>query len=397
MKPLFLLNMMMLFLFKSAFSQLSNVALVDAEILLYKKNLYKNGDVQVKKQVQLIVKNAEEFLLVKPESVMDKSLTPISNSKHDYMSMGPYWWPDPSKPDGLPYIRKDGVRNPEIKKISDHQFLDNLENRCKYLSLAYFFTENEKYAAKAQELLLVWFLNPATKMNPNLNYAQAIPGINNGRGIGIIESRALVNIGDWICLLDGAKSLNNNDKIKIKDWYKAYLNWMLTSKNGLDEQQALNNHGTHYDVQIASFALFLGDIPLAKKILIDTKKRIGVQITFDGKQPLELERTNAYAYSTMNLDGWFNLAILGDKSGVDIWSYTDVKGGNLHKALNWLIPYAFEEKSRDYQQINPYRISEMYRLLIIASRKYDGNYAERSALIPHSEEIDLTTLLYQSN
>lgn len=386
----------MLLLFKSAFSQLSNVSLLDAEILTYKKSAFKNGDTQVIKQVESILKNADKFLLVKPESVMDKSLTPVSNSKHDYMSMGPYWWPDPSKPDGLPYIRKDGVRNPTIKNISDHQFLDNLENRCKFLSLAYFFTENEKYAAKAQELLSVWFLNSDTKMNPNLNYAQAIPGLNNGRGIGIIESRALVNIGDWICLLDEAKSLTNTDKIKIKEWYKAYLNWMLTSKNGLDEQQALNNHGTHYDVQIASFALFLGDTILARKILTDAKKRIGVQIEFDGKQPLELERTNAYGYSTMNLDGWFNMAILGDKVGVDIWNYTDVKGGNLYKALNWLIPYAFEEKTRDYKQINPYQISEMYRVLIIASRKFKGNYAEKSALIPHSEEIGLTTLLYKS-
>jgi hypothetical protein len=36
------------------------------------------------------------------------------------MSLAPYWWPDPKSPNGLPYIRRDGERNPEIKQITDH-------------------------------------------------------------------------------------------------------------------------------------------------------------------------------------------------------------------------------------------------------------------------------------
>jgi hypothetical protein len=327
---------------------------------------------------------------------MDKVLTPVSKSKHDYMSMGPYWWPDSSKPDGLPYIRKDGERNPTIKDITDHQFLDNLENRCQFLSLAYYFTGEEKYTAKAQQLLSVWFLDASTKMNPNFNYAQAIPGINNGRGIGIIESRSLANLADWINLLDNSKSFQISDKNKIKEWYKEYLQWMLTSENGIDEQHALNNHGTHYDVQITAFALFTGDLKLASKTITDAKKRIAVQIDMEGKQPLELERTNAYSYSTMNLDGWFNLALLGDKAGVNLWDYTDDKGGSLNKALNWLIPYAFAEKTRVFKQINQYNTTDIYRVLVIASKKYKGNYAEKSGLIPKSNNTNLTDLLYKS-
>jgi hypothetical protein len=395
MKPILMLNILFVLFFKQVAAQNNNLTLLDAKLLLSKKKAYKSGDVQIAKQVQLIIKNADKFLSVKPESVMDKALTPVSKSKHDYMSMGPYWWPNPSKPDGLPYIRKDGERNPTIKNISDHQFLDNLENRCEFLSLAYYFTGEEKYAAKAQELLSVWFLNPSTKMNPNFNYAQAVPGINDGRGIGIIESRALAFLTDWISLLDGAKSFPSADENKIKEWYKQYFNWMLTSKNGIDEQNAQNNHGTHYDVQITTFALFLGNPTLAKKILSDAKKRISVQIDIDGKQPLELERTNAYSYSTMNLNGWFNLALLGDKVGVDLWNYTDVNGGSLNKAIDWLIPYAFEENTRTYKQIRPYNMEEMYRLLIIASKKYKGNYAEKSAKITMSDDINLLDLLYK--
>lgn len=396
MKPILILNVVLLFFFKTTFAQSPNVSLVDAQLLASKKNAYRKGDVQVVDQVKMVIKNADEFLLAKPESVMSKAFTPVSKSKHDYMSMGPYWWPDADKPDGLPYIRKDGVRNPEIKKITDHQFLDNLENRCQFLSLAYYFTGEEKYAAKAQQLLSVWFLNPNTKMNPNFNYSQAIPGINNGRGIGIIESRPLVNLADWINLLDDSKSFQISDKNKIKEWYKEYLNWMVTSDNGMDEHHALNNHGTHYDVQVTAFALFTGNLKLANKTLTDAKKRITVQIDVEGKQPLELERTNAYSYSTMNLDGWFNLAILGEKVGVNLWDYTDDKGANLNKALTWLVPYAFDEKTREFKQINAYHANDIYRVLVIASQKYKGNYAEKSGLIPKSNNTNLTDLLYKA-
>lgn len=396
MKPILILNVVLLFFFKITFAQSPNVSLVDAQLLASKKNAYRKGDVQVVDQVKMVIKNADEFLLAKPESVMSKAFTPVSKSKHDYMSMGPYWWPDADKPDGLPYIRKDGVRNPEIKKITDHQFLDNLENRCQFLSLAFYFTGEEKYAAKAQQLLSVWFLNPNTKMNPNFNYSQAIPGINNGRGIGIIESRPLVNLADWINLLDDSKSFQISDKNKIKEWYKEYLNWMVTSDNGMDEHHALNNHGTHYDVQVTAFALFTGNLKLANKTLTDAKKRITVQIDVEGKQPLELERTNAYSYSTMNLDGWFNLAILGEKVGVNLWDYTDDKGANLNKALTWLVPYAFDEKTREFKQINAYHANDIYRVLVIASQKYKGNYAEKSGLIPKSNNTNLTDLLYKA-
>ena len=395
MKPLFLFHVIMLLFLNSSYAQFSDFTLFDSKTLTSKKIAYKISNPEVVKQVQVVIKNAEKLLNAQPESVMDKSLTPTSKSKHDYMSIGPYWWPDPSKPDGLPYIRKDGERNPTINSITDHQFLNNLNNRCKFLALAYFFTENEKYAAKAQEFLSVWFINPSTKMNPNFNYAQAIPGINDGRGIGIIESRVLVDIADWICLLDGAKSFPISEKNKIKEWYKQYLDWMLTSKNGIDEQHSQNNHGTYYDMQIIRYSLFTDDQKLAIKTLTEAKKRIALQIEENGKQPLELERTNAYSYSTMNLEGWFNMAIMSDKVGVNLWDYTNAKGGSLNKALNWLIPYAFEEKTREYKQINSYNISAMQRLLLIATKEYKSNFTEKLALIPKSDESLLTDLLFK--
>jgi Alginate lyase len=372
-----------------------NVSLIDPTILANRKTAYESGNVEVVRQVQIVLRKADEFLIVTPQSVMDKNFTPSSNSKHDYMSMGPYWWPDPTKPDGLPYIKKDGQRNPEIAKITDRQYLENLDTRCKFLSLAFYFTKNQKYATKAHELLKVWFLNSATKMNPNLKYAQAIPGITEGRGIGIIESRFFESIADWINLLDGSTAFLATDKNLIIDWYKQYLNWMLTSSNGIEESKEKNNHGTHYDAQVTAYALFTNNSTTAVERLNKSKSRVSVQIQSSGKQPLELSRTLAYTYSTFNLEAWFNLSMMGDKAGVNLWNYTASNGGNIIKALNWLIPYALEEKPRTYQQIEPYNSLDLYPLLLIASRKYNTDYSQKLALIPKNDDTAILDLLYK--
>src|SRR5258706_5767962 len=216
---------------------------------------------------------------MKPVSVMDKALTPVSGSKHDYMSQAPYFWYDSTRPNGLPYMRKDGVRNPEINKITDHKFLSDLDNASRTLGLAWYFTGEEKYAAKATILLRTWFLDAATKMNPNLDYGQAIPGVNTGRGIGIIETVALTGIADAAGLLMNSKSWTEADHKSLQQWYSQYLNWLLTSKNGSDEHKAKNNHGTWYYAQVIDFALFTGDKTRASQLLQESKGRLDSQLT----------------------------------------------------------------------------------------------------------------------
>lgn len=379
------------------FAQTPKVFLLQPERIKEKKEAYIHGDKELKTTVALVLKKADALLSAQPKSVMDKAFTPPSGSKHDYMSLAPYFWPDPSKPEGKPYIRKDGERNPEIKKITDAVNLSELNTKCKFLSLAWYFTGKQQYAAKATELLDTWFINPDTRMNPNLNYGQAILGVNDGRGIGIIESRWLAELGDWMGLLEGSKAFQQQQADDIKDWYKQYLNWMLNSKNGKDEHRSKNNHGTIYDAQVAAYALFTGNKELASKILTGSLERITVQIEPDGRQPLELQRTRAYSYSTMNLtDGWFNLALLGEHAGVDIWNYKTADGRSIRKALDWLIPYALDEKPKDLKQIIPYEQTDLYKLLILAGLEYkDNTYLKKAAAIEPNNDTRLTDLLYK--
>lgn len=320
---------------------------------------------------------ADQAMSQGPFSVMDKSVTPPSGDKHDYMSQAPYFWADPSKANGLPYIRRDGQHNPEIKKITDHDEFGRMGEAARTLALAWYFTGKPQYADRAALLLRTWFLNPATKMNPNLEFGQGIPGINTGRGIGIIESRFLVNVTDAGGLLAGSKTWGKADDEGLADWLKQYLNWMRTSVKGKAEDAAKNNHGTWYDLQVTDIALFLGDTQFATDTLERVKtRRIAVQIELDGKQPLELARTNAWGYSNGNLDGLCKLATLGDKAGVDLWNFKTPDGRSIRAAIDFLVPYAAGEKKWDYQQIGGFNADTMLPTLLRAAKAYhDEKYA----------------------
>jgi hypothetical protein len=341
---------------------------------------------------------ADAFLKMKPVSVMEKAFTPVSGNKHDYMSQAPYFWYDSTKQNGLPYIRRDGQHNPEIKKITDRTYIGDLENATKALALAWYLTGEERYAAKAAVLLRTWFFDEATKMNPHLDYAQAIPGINNGRGIGIIESRTLTGIADAAGLLEGSNSWKAKDIAQLKDWYARYLQWMLTSKNGNDEHAAKNNHGTWFYVQVVDFALFTGQPELARKLVEESKRRMDSQITKEGRQPLELERTNALGYSTFNLRAWFELATLAEKTGVDLWQYTNTNGAGLRTALEWLYPYALGQKKWTYQQIGNYNVSDIYPLMWQASKKFNNAGYLKALDLSKTEVVSpMAALLYKAD
>jgi len=371
------------------------VFLLDARQLQATKQRIQSGDKTFEPALSKLERDAQKALKSGPFSVVTKDATPPSGDKHDYMSQAPYFWPDPNSANGLPYIRRDGERNPEINKITDHRSLDQVESSVETLALAYYFKGDEAYATKATQLLRAFFLDTSTRMNPNLQYAQFIPGVNTGRGIGLIETRGLTQIVDDLGLLAGSKAWTEADRRGLENWYAKFLQWMLESKNGRDEAAAKNNHGTYYDLQVTSFALFLGKIDLARSILQTARtKRIALQIEPDGRQPLELARTRAWSYSVGNLDGLMLLARLGDIVGVDLWNYQTADGRGIRKAIEFLVPFAVDGKKWGYQQLGEWPPQMLFPLMRRAATKYnDPQFQALVVKVPSADAADRSNLI----
>jgi hypothetical protein len=290
--------------------------------------------------VKLARAEANSAMKTGPQSVTTKSKVPPSGDKRDYMSMARYFWPNPNTPDHLPYVRHDGKTNPEINDITDHEALDRTANASRALALGWYLTRDEpnaeRYAEHATQLLRAFFLDPATAMNPNLKFAQFIPGVNTGRGTGILDARGLAIAVDAIGLLAGSKSWTPEDQAGMNKWFTAYYAWLTTSDAGHEEKAATNNHGSWFAAQEASIAMFLDKTDDAKKIAEHVRdQRIPSQIDAAGMQKYELARTNSFSYSAFNLEALTELANIVAPTGIDLYA---TKPGIL-TALDALLPF----------------------------------------------------------
>lgn len=291
---------------------------------------------------KLVVQDADKELRKQILTVVDKLMVPPSGDKHDYMSMGRYWWPNPDTNDGLPYVRRDGVSNPEIEKL-DRYPLAQMTKSVKHLALAYHLTKDDKYAAKATKNLRKWFLDKKTRMNPHLNYGQTVPGHNKGmgRGFGVIDTYSFIEMLEGVELLKASKCFTEEDQKGLHEWFVDYLEWMLTSPIGIEEFEAPNNHGTAYDVQVVRYALFVGKNDIAEKFVKEfPERRLFKQIEPDGSQPLELARTTALGYSVFNLDHILDMCYMAKGMGIDLYNSWSEDGRSIVKALEFLLPFA---------------------------------------------------------
>jgi hypothetical protein len=376
-------------------AKLPRVFLLDAKLLQQERQLAQSHPDQPNEVVKAARAEADKAMTASPFSVMHKSATPPSGDKHDYMSQAPYFWPNPDTANHLPYVRRDGERNPEIKQISDHDEMGKMSSVVCSLAVGYYLTGNEDYAARASLLLRTWFLDAATKMNPNLEYAQAIPGVNTGRGIGIIESHGLTAVVDAAGLLEGSKNWTASDAGGLRKWFSSYLGWLQTSQHGRDESAAKNNHGSFYDDQIVDFALFVGQSDLAEQVARNAEqRRIATQIEPDGRQPLELARTKSFSYSAFNLRALTELAILGEQAGVDLWHFETKDGRSIRRALDFLIPYSLGAKTWPYKQIEPMNREDLAGPLLEAASVFKNpTYAmEAERLAPDTHNVNLVLL-----
>jgi len=298
------------------------------------------GDPVLQPAFDRLVAEADAAVDAEYATVLDKEALPPSGDPHDFYSLAPYWWPNPDTDDGLPYVRRDGEVNPEAKALDDPSLRAVLE-AVPTLAWAWHFTGDDRYAQRAGDLLRTWFVDPATRMNPHLRYAQGVRGRSTGRMYGIIETARLAGLVDPLIVLQSAPALNEAEWDALDGWLGDYLGWLRTSDFGRGEASRHNNHATAYDAQAAALALYLDDDATARDILgAFPTRRIDAQVAPDGSQPEELARTRSFGYSVFNLRWAFHAAWMAPAAGVDLFGYTSADGRSLQGALDYLVPVA---------------------------------------------------------
>lgn len=359
------------------------------------KEAYLNRDQRVLPYINSIIESAEKYFIDRPFNIVSnkKHIAP-SKDPRDYVSLSRYWWPNPDAKDGLPYIRFDGKSNPELEEY-DYRKITELEGVVSNLGLLYYFTGTERYAKRAAGILREWFLDPVTGMNPNMIYAQSVPGMMTLRGTGILDARSIVYAMNGAKLIEGSKYWSNNDKIALQEWIKAFLYWMQNSTQGQMEFKAANNHGLWYDVTRMAMCCYLDDYTSMKSIISTSLlPRLDQQQERDGSFPQELVRTLGLSYTTFVLDALYEASDIAAKAGLDLWSITTEKGSSIAKGVEFAFQYYINPGRWPFQQISAFETGRGSMALYIAGMKLNKKeYVEAARKIGYQPKTNLKYLL----
>ncbi len=291
-----------------------------------------------------VLAEANALLSVTPHTIVSVVNPRSAGTPHDFSSEGDYWWPDPKNPDG-PYIQRDGLTNPD-NFVAHRQLLLAFVHDCDALMAAYRLTHDERYATAATRELHAWFVDPATRMNPSLEYSQAIHGRYTGRGIGVIDTVHFAEVALGVEALRGSRALSIAEDNAVTGWFRDYLKWIRTHPYGIEESKAENNHGTCWALQAAAYAHLTNDAA----VLADCRRRLTEillpkQMAADGSFPRELARTKPYGYSIFNLDVMTALAVVLSTPSDDLMNFTLPDGRSLVKGVAFLAPFLADKKS----------------------------------------------------
>jgi len=291
-----------------------------------------------------VLKAANQYLNEKPITITASSSPRSAGGLHDFFSEADYWWPDPKNPTG-PYIQRDGMSNPD-NFVEHRRALMRMSVQVPALVAAWKLTKDRRYSAKSAEHLRAWFIDERTRMNPNLQYAQAIHGITTGRGTGIIDTIHLVEVARAIEVLKDSSALSMTEQGAIEQWFRDYLTWMTTSKNGTDERDAKNNHTTCWVMQVAAFAHLVGD----QNLLAYCRERFKTiivpnQIAANGSFPEELRRTKPYGYELFNLEAMATVCQILSTPEDNLFSFQTADGRGFRKAMEYMAPFIADKKS----------------------------------------------------
>jgi len=330
-----------------------------------------------------IVEDADAALEQPVANVVDEGALPPSGDPHDYYSYSPYWWPNPENPDG-PYIWRDGEVNPD-RNTSDISRIEAMVNRVTSLVPAWYFTGDERYAESAVEQFRAWFLDPATKMNPNVQFGQKRRGHNYNSPSGVLEAWRMRWVIDCAILLESYPGWTEEDANALRSWFSQFATWMVESPTGIEESMQPNNHGSWYNAQLILYALYGENFAMARKQLDGMPTRIFSQVFIDGRQPQELIRTRSLNYSIYNARALITVARLGRHLNYDLFAYRSLEGRSIRLAIDYMTPFILGEKEWPLKQLRPHSNGSAAQLFWNAAKGFqDREYANLLRKLPDS-------------
>jgi hypothetical protein len=321
-----------------------------------------------------ILAQAQWALQQKPITVTAQHSARSAGGRHDFFSEGDYWWPNPKSPDS-PYVQRDGMSNPGNFVAHRHAMI-RLSQIVGALASAYEITGDDKYVKQALQHCKAWFVDTATLMNPNLQFAQAIKGRFTGRGIGIIDTIQLMEVVQGLEAMENAKGMDHQLLAAIRNWFEQYLQWLTTHRYGKDEMNATNNHGTCWVMQTACFSRFTHNEKLMQ-FCRDRYKNVLLpnQMAADGSFPQELRRTKPYGYSIFNLDAMTTICQLLSTKENNLWNYSTPDGRNIRKGVEYLYPFIADKskwpKKPDVMYWDYWPVAQPF--LLFGANAYNNN------------------------
>jgi len=292
----------------------------------------------------------------------DRPLDPTIDA-HEYYSEAPYWWPDTENPGG-PYVRKDGQTNPD-RFAANKVALNSMCDAVFTLGAAAFLLDDSRYAQRAVRIINTWFVNPKTRMNPDLEYSQTIPGATSGRGSGVIDGRVFIRAIQGMEFLAQTGAWDTKERAAVRKWFEEYLHWLTESKLGLEEKNASNNHASWWIAQVAAVASFVENEPVRKMAFDHYRSIFPRQIRADGSAPREEARTKSLSYSTFNLEAFATTCRIAQVQGVDLWSVRARNVATIATVAEYLEPYLSDPKRWSKEQIAEFQSDGLYSLAFI--------------------------------
>ncbi len=377
-----------------------DLTLIDEQMLAVSLAEVAAGNPYFTERHESVLRAADAALKFTADPVTNKTVMPPSGDLNDYLSLAPYWWPDADKPDGLPWLRRDGEVNPMTRgRNTDQQRQSDLFDALAALNMGYLVSGNDAYSNKAAELIRVWYLDPATRVNPHLEYGQGVPGSVPGRPAGVIEWSSITDVITAVEIGAHAGTLSSAELAGMREWFAQYLQWLETSEIGMKEDRSVNNHGSWYDVAALALQLHLGMDDAARARAEAAKvSRIEAQLDPDGAQPHESRRTKSVNYNSMNLRAMAQVALLAREAGVDLLSYRGKDGENLLDAYRFLVPYAQGEQEWPHRQITgggvqPAIEAIMLPMLLVTGTKLDQQFLSEEVQRKVARDLPATTAL----